>query len=192
MRRLTILVLALLAAGAGVTVASVLGPGDPAPEPEFTAEAFEPQPDTVAVQRLEDDPAGGAAWGLRTYMSTTGLTCAEAGRVADGEFGRQDDAGFVSLPVAADGECADLRTSDIALAIRRYPATHEQAALGVVYGVVSTDIASVQYGTASDLRDLPTASNGGFLTLEPTSDFAGRTLVTTSDTGQRTEYPLDG
>jgi hypothetical protein len=190
--RILVSVLLVLALGGGVAAASVIVPqGD---DTQGGPESVQPDGGAVVVGAITSNPGGGPDWAVRTYTSLTGLTCPSAGRWADGEFGRADaqGAGVVPLPVSASGSCADLESSDLALAVRRYPQRPGQEERGVVFGVVSGRVREVRLlGGQDDERVLP-LDGGAFLAVGEDMRMAGITLQVARVDGSTRRYALDG
>ncbi|HEX8122581.1 MAG TPA: hypothetical protein VF549_15080 [Solirubrobacteraceae bacterium] len=191
MPRLGLLLLMLASMVGGVAAASAVTSDDAPVHPNPTSEDLEPDGFPPAVHALADDPDGGPRWGVRVYRGTTGMTCANAGRVEDGRFGRVDAAGdHVPLPAAADGACADLGTAGLAFAAQRYPARPGQAERAVVFGVATDAVREVVLRTPAGDRPLRRARDGAFLGVEPSADVADLALVVTTTEGETRTYPL--
>src|SRR5215218_1371214 len=106
-RRLGLGLATLLAAIAGVASASALtssSGNDTLNGPELV----QPDGTGASVPVTTTDPDGGVAWAVRVYRSQAGLTCPEAGRTKDGNFGQvYSDGEFHVLDIEAAGSCAD-------------------------------------------------------------------------------------
>lgn len=196
MKKLALLLALLFAGGAGVAAASALTSGhdhSTHAHPDQQPERLEPDGGPVPVETITGDPDGGPAWGVRTYRSKHGLTCPSAGRVEDGWFGRAGTRGeLVPLPVAADGACADLRTSDVALAVRRYADRPGQGARAVVFGAASPRVESVTLERpGQDARRLSLSAHGAFLAVERDVALHGASLTIATTDGDSRTVPLD-
>ena len=117
--RLAAVGLTVLLAGVGVAFASgLLQVGAPAKLVERfeipTSGFGSVTPGSPKVLELTTpDPQGGAPWGLRTFTTTRGAGCVQAGRVVDGQLGVlgadgafADDGRLHPIPVASASELA--------------------------------------------------------------------------------------
>lgn len=122
MRALLAIVLMLAATGAGIAAASALVPARQSGEAE--PDHLMPGPAELLLGPRSADPAGAAEWGVRTYVSRTGLLCVERGRVAGPVFGDLDGEGRVrARPAGPTGICGTA-SSPVVAGIERV-AEHE-------------------------------------------------------------------
>jgi len=89
---LGVVVASLVAAGAAWAATSLTSTGSPVPyrhgTPQPGRDLGTPVPGTVRLLTTTvPDPAGGPAWGLRTFATSRGYTCLQVGRVIDGRIG---------------------------------------------------------------------------------------------------------
>jgi hypothetical protein len=156
-------VAAVGAAALGVSAASaVVGGGPPGPAPQSHA----PVSASVRIGPTAADPAGGIDWALRLYTSTSGASCAEAGRLTGGRFGQIDAAGiYRALPLEAVAACGDLTAEPVIVAVNAYPARGARAARTVLFGRASPAVAGVlvQRRDGSLRARPPIGAAGGFL-----------------------------
>lgn len=104
---------------------------------------------------LVPDPAGGLPWAVRRYVSTSGASCVEAGRVSDGSFGQiRPDGTFGELPLEQGGTCGDLVEEPVLLAINHYPAAGQRPARTVLFGQARPDVASLHVAIQGEAQPL--------------------------------------
>lgn len=145
----------------GVSVASaVVGAGPPAPPRGLEAE---PGSDRVAL--TVPDPRGGLDWGVRSYVSTSGNSCVEPGRMSGGHFGQLVGAtGAFRATAAQDGgTCGSLLAEPILLAINHYPSVEDRAARTVLFGWAGPAVTAIDVGGPGGLRHVGAASSGAFV-----------------------------
>ncbi|MCW2993925.1 MAG: hypothetical protein JWQ18_1420 [Conexibacter sp.] len=187
-RRLAFLLATALAVVAGVASASALSSGgsDTLNGPE----AIQPDGRGAAIPATIADPDGRAAWAVRVYRSQAGLTCPEAGRTKDGNFGQVDDDGdFRSLDIEAAGSCTDLAKAPMSLAVNHYPTSGKLPARAVVFGVATPKISGLTLNLASGSRALAIRS-GAFIAVAREDALQGASLVATLADGTSTSYAL--
>ena len=111
------------------------------------------------------DPTGGLPWAVRRYVSTSGGSCVEAGRISDGRFGQiHPDGAFSELPLEQGGTCGDLDAEPVVLAINHYPAAGRRPARTVLFGLVGPDVSALEVtGPDGARRPLVAGSGGGFV-----------------------------
>jgi hypothetical protein len=189
MRRFGLAIATLLAIAAGVASASALtstSGSDTVNGPE----AVQPDGRGASLPATVADPDGGTAWGVRVYRSQAGLTCPEAGRTKDGNFGQVNGHGdFRSLDIEAAGSCADLAKAPMALAVNHYPAAGKLPARAVIFGVATSTVAGLRLTTSASARALPLRS-GSFIAVVRDDALAGATLEATLDDGTTKSYAL--
>lgn len=128
-------------AAVGVSAASALVSPRPA---SVTAHSLMARPGSVSAGHAVPDPAGGIPWAVRRYVSTSGASCVEAGRIRGGRFGQiRPDGAFSELPVQEGGTCGDLVGEPVLLAINHYPAAGQRPARTVLFGQARLDVASL-------------------------------------------------
>jgi hypothetical protein len=189
MRRIGLGLATLLAIAAGVASASALtstSGSDTVNGPE----AVQPDGRGASLPITVGDPDGGIAWGVRVYRSQAGLTCPEAGRTKDGNFGQVDgDGNFRPLDIEAAGSCADLAKAPMALAVNHYPAAGKLPARAVIFGVATATVAGMTLTTTASARPLPLRS-GAFIAVVRDDALAGATLEATLGDGTTKSYAL--
>ncbi|HYH88684.1 MAG TPA: hypothetical protein VEX67_05595 [Solirubrobacteraceae bacterium] len=146
----------------GVSAASAfVAASPPAPTPQSPIA----RAGSERIEQTTRDPELGLAWAVRSYISTSGGTCVEAGRLKNGRFG-QIDAGqaFREAPVEEAGTCADLREEPVVLAINHYPAIGQSTPRTVLFGQARADVAEVAVtGPDGVKRRLVKGAGGGFV-----------------------------
>jgi hypothetical protein len=188
-RRIGMACAVLVAVVAGVGSASALVGGN-GQDTINGPEAVQPDGQGAAVVTLAPDPRGRQPWAVRVYRSQAGLTCPEAGRTDDGDFGQVDSDGkFRPLDIEAAGSCADLDKAPMSLAINHYPANGTEAARAVIFGVVSPGVRSLSLKLAGGTRPLAVTSNA-FLAVTTESDLEGAALDAMLQDGSNKTYPL--
>jgi hypothetical protein len=152
--------------------------------------AVQPDGGGAVLKASTRDPAGGPAWVVRAYRSTTGATCSEAGRTQDGDFGQVDEHGdFKPLDLQAAGSCADLDKSPMSLAINNFPPRGAQPARSVIFGVVGPQVRSLTLRLASGSQPVA-LQHSGFIAPVATADLAGATLTATMADGATVDHLL--
>lgn len=144
-------------AALGVSAASALVSPRPA---AVTTPSLVARPGSVSAGHAVPDPAGGIRWAVRRYVSTSGASCVEAGRVSHGRFGQiRPDGAFSELPVQEGGTCGDLVDEPVLLAINHYPAAGQRPARTVLFGQARPDVASLHVAVRGDAQQ-PLALGG--------------------------------
>lgn len=135
---------AMVATGAlGVSAASALV--SPQPAAMTAAHSLEALSGSDRAGQAVPDPTGAVPWAVRRYVSTSGASCAEAGRISDGRFGQiHPDGGFSELPLEQGGTCGDLVDEPVLLAINHYPAAGQRPARTVLFGLARPDVAALE------------------------------------------------
>lgn len=188
MRRLGLVLATLLAIAAGVASASALTAGGS--DTPGGAAAVQPDGGGASMPTTVADPDGGAAWAVRVYRSQAGLTCPEAGRTKDGNFGQVDsDGDFRSLDIEAAGSCADLAKAPMALAVNHYPAAGKLPARAVIFGVATDTVSGLRLSTGAGARALALRS-GAFIAVLRDEALEGATLEATLGDGTTKSYAL--
>ena len=188
-RRLLLGLATALAVVAGVASASALtdtSGDDIANGPELV------QPDGrgASVPVAVADPDGRAPWAVRVYRSQAGLTCPEAGRTKDGNFGQVDsDGDFRSLDISAAGSCADLSKAPMSLAVNHYPATGKLPARAVIFGVATAKVTGITLKLATSSRAVAIRSNA-FIAVTRDDALQGASLDATLADGSTKSYAL--
>ena len=188
-RRLAFALATVLAVVAGVASASALTATSGSDTPGG-AEAVQPDGRGAVVPVTVTDPDGRAGWAVRVYRSQAGLTCPEAGRTKDGNFGQVDDSGeFRSLDIEAAGSCADLSKAPMSLAVNHYPAGGKRPARAVIFGVATPKITALKLNLADASRAV-TITGNAFLAVTREDALTGASLVATLADGTTTSYAL--
>jgi hypothetical protein len=188
-RRLGIALATLLAIAAGVASASALTSSSGS-DTVNGPEAVQPDGRGASLPTTVADPDGGTAWAVRVYRSQAGLTCPEAGRIKDGNFGQVDsDGDFRSLDIEAAGSCADLAKAPMALAVNHYPPTGKLPARAVIFGVAPATVSGLRLTTAASARAL-TLRSGAFIAVVRDDALSGATLEATLGDGSTKSYAL--
>lgn len=189
MRRLGMVVAIVVAVVAGVGSASALVGGS-GQETANGPAALQPDGHGARVVIAAPDAHGKQPWAVRVYRSETGLTCPEAGRTQDGEFGQVDSDGtFRPVDIQAAGSCADLNKAPLSLAINHFPAQGTAAARAVIFGVVSPGVSGIVVRLAAGTRRLPLTSNA-FLAVVSEPDLEDASLDATLQDGSVKSFPL--
>jgi hypothetical protein len=188
-RRLGLGLATLLAVAAGVASASALtsrGGNDTPLGPQVV----QPDGNGASVPVTAADPDGGVAWAVRVYRSQAGLTCPEAGRIKDGNFGQVDsDGDFHPLDIEAAGSCADLAKAPMSLAVNHYPATDKLPARAVIFGVITPKITGITLAGAAGSHAL-TVKGAAFIAVTREDALQGSSLDATLSDGSTKSYAL--
>jgi hypothetical protein len=188
-RRLGFALATALAVVAGVASASALTATSGSDTPQGPA-AVQPDGSGASLPTTVADPDGRAAFAVRVYRSKTGLTCPEAGRTKDGNFGQVDsDGDFRSLDIQAAGSCADLGDAPMSLAVNHYPAEGRIPARAVIFGVVNGQVTSLSLRLATGSRPVRMDRNA-FIAVTREAVLAGATLEATLQDGSIKSYAL--
>jgi hypothetical protein len=181
---------AALGAGVlGVSAASAVVGGSRGPAP----------PSQVAVAGSErigpivPDPAGGRDWAVRVYMSTSGASCVEVGRVSGGgRFGQEDASGtFHALALDEGAVCGDLEAEPVILAVNAYSARGQRGARTVLFGRAAPAVAGVlvqRRDAAAEARPRIGATDGFVLPLAGTIAASALPVTITLANGRRAVY----
>jgi hypothetical protein len=142
MRQALVAILLMIAAtGAGIAAAgAVVNP----------AASFEQQPDALLPGAAEllvgarvPSSDGLPGWAVRTYVSRTGLLCAERGRLAAGVFGDLDEGGnLIPRGPGPTGTCGDTEADPVVAVVDRIAAYGRAPDETVVYGASSRAVRS--------------------------------------------------
>jgi hypothetical protein len=188
-RRLGLGLATVLAVIAGVASASALtasSGNDTVGGPD----AVQPDGGGAIVPATVADPDGRPPFAVRVYRSKAGLTCPEAGRTKDGNFGQVDgDGNFKALDVEAAGSCADLSKAPMSLAINHYPAAGKIPARAVLFGVTTGQVSTLRLDLATGSRTVPIDGNA-FITVVRDEALQGATLAATLADGTTKSYAL--
>ena len=153
-------------------------------------DAVQPDGSGASLPASVADPDGRAAFAVRVYRSKTGLTCPEAGRTKDGNFGRVDgDGEFQALDIQAAGSCADLSKAPMSLAINHYPAAGKIPARAVLFGVTTERVTALRLDLAAGGLTVP-IDRGAFITVVRDETLQGATLTATLADGTTKSYAL--
>jgi hypothetical protein len=162
MRRALIAILLMIAAtGAGIAAASVVvNPGA-----DLRPDALMPGPAELLVGAHTPGSGDRPGWAVRTYISRTGLLCAERGRLAAGMFGDLDEDGKLApRPAGPTGTCGDPAVDPIIAVVDRIAAHRRSPDETVVYGA---SIKPVRSATVTDDNGsavgLAVGSRGSFI-----------------------------
>jgi hypothetical protein len=189
MRRLGIGLATLLAIAAGVASASALTSSGPNDTP-LGPEAVQPDGRGASVPVTVADPDGGAAWAVRVYHSQAGLTCPEAGRAKDGNFGQVDSEGaFRALDIEAAGSCADLANAPMSVAVNHYPPNGKLPARAVIFGVVTPKVMAITLAGATGSRPLAIKGDA-FIAVTREDTLQNTSLAATLADGSTKSYAL--
>ena len=188
-RRLGLGLATLLAVAAGVASASALTASGGNDTP-LGPEAVQPDGSGARVPVTTADPDGGVAWAVRVYRSQAGLTCPEAGRTENGNFGQvYSDGDFHVLDIEAAGSCADLAKAPMSLAVNHYPATDTLPARAVIFGVITPKITGIALAGAAGSRAL-TIKGDAFIAVTREDALQGTSLNATLSDGSTKSYAL--
>jgi len=129
-----------------------------------TPQSLVAQPGSDRVVQTAPDPGGGLDWAVRSYVSTSGASCVEAGRIKDGRFGRlAPDGRFTATDLPDAGTCASLAAEPVLLAINHYPAAEQRPARTVLFGQARSDVARLHVDAPDGGRPLAAGIGGGFV-----------------------------
>jgi hypothetical protein len=188
-RRLGLGVAILLAVVAGVASASALtssSGSDTLNGPELV----QPDGSGASVPVSATDPDGGVAWAVRVYRSQAGLTCPEAGRTKDGNFGQvYSDDDFHVVDIEAAGSCADLAKAPMSLAVNHYPPNGKLPARAVIFGVVTSKVTGITLTSAAGSRAV-TIKGDAFIVVTREDALLGTSLDAVLSDGSTKSYAL--
>jgi hypothetical protein len=188
-RRLVLGLATLLAVAAGVASASALTSSSGNDTPRGS-ELVQPDGSGASLPVTAADPDGGVAWAVRVYRSQAGLTCPEAGRTKDGNFGQvYDDGDFHVLDIEAAGSCADLDKASMSLTVNHYPASGKLPARAVIFGVVTPKVTSITLSSATGPRTVAIKGDA-FLVVTREDTLLGTSLDATLGDGSTKSYAL--
>ena len=155
----TVAMVATAALGVSAASAFVGSPGA-VPLPR----SLVPEPGSDRVGQTAPDPDAGLPWAVRSYVSTSGAGCVEAGRIKDGRFGWLDPRGrFTETALPETGTCASLVAEPVLLVINHYPAVGQRAARTVLFGQARPDVAAMHVGVSGRQQPLLAGIGGGFV-----------------------------
>jgi hypothetical protein len=188
-RRLGLGLATLLAVAAGVASASALTSGsgnDTLNGPELV----QPDGSGASLPVTAADPDGGVAWAVRVYRSQAGLTCPEAGRTKDGNFGQvYGDGDFHVVDIEAAGSCADLAKAPMSLAVNHYPPNGKLPARAVIFGVVTPKVTGLTLSSAAGSRAVAIKGDA-FIVVTREDALQGTSLAATLADGSTKSYSL--
>jgi hypothetical protein len=188
-RRLGLGLATLLAVAAGVASASALTSSGGNDTP-LGPESVQPDGRGASVPVTAADPDGGVAWAVRVYRSQAGLTCPEAGRTKDGNFGQvYSDGDFHVLDIEAAGSCADLAKAPMSLAVNHYPPSGKLPARAVIFGVVTPKVVSITLSSAAGSRAVAIKGDA-FIVVTREDALQGTSLDATLSDGSTKSYTL--
>jgi hypothetical protein len=149
-------------AALGVSAASAVVGQSPAAAPRQSPVAAA---GTDRVAQTSSDPGRGPDWAVRSYVSTTGAGCVEAGRVSAGRFGDLGPGNaFREVPVQEGGTCGSLLEEPVVLAINHYPSVDGSAPRTVLFGRARSDVAEIRVsGPDGSQRPVDTGVGGAFV-----------------------------
>ena len=167
MRRAVVLfVLMVAATGAGIAAASTLVSGEPSFEP--APEHLLPGPAELTVGARAPGAAAGPEWAVRTYVSRTGLLCAERGRLVGDVFGDLDEDGELEpRPAGPTGVCGDTDRDPVVAGVERIAAQGDVPASTIVFGASSgrPRAATILPVGGAPPVDLPIGARGSFIAV---------------------------
>lgn len=188
-RRLGLGLATLLAVAAGVASASALTSSSGTDTP-LGPEAVQPDGSGASLPVTTADPDGGVAWAVRVYRSQAGLTCPEAGRIKDGNFGQvYGDGDFHVLDIEAAGSCADLAKAPMSLAVNHYPAGGALPARAVIFGVITPKVTGIALSGAAGPRAVA-IKGAAFIVVTREDTLKGTSLDATLADGSTKSYAL--
>ncbi len=188
-RRLGLGLATLLAVAAGVASASALTDSS-GNDTRNGPELVQPDGSGASLPVTAADPDGGVAWAVRVYRSQAGLTCPEAGRTKDGNFGQvYGDGDFHVLDIEAAGSCADLTKAPMSLAVNHYPPNGKLPARAVIFGVITAKVTRLTLSTASGSRTVATKGDA-FIVVTREDALQGTSLNATLGDGSTKSYAL--
>jgi hypothetical protein len=165
---------AFLAAGAA-GAASLIGVGEPMPEPRQLRPLDTRPTGSPAFAVQASDPTGGLPWAVQIYTNDRGADCAAAGRRRGQEIGFVEGGRFRPLPAASGGACGDLRRTPLLFTVLPSP---ESRRYTLLFGRVRQGIREVRISGAGKPRTVP-VSRGAFLAVYSGAvSFKGLTLTT--------------
>ena len=155
-----VVTLLVLAVGGffGATAVTAVVRDDP-PEARYSPADLQPDGSGAVVAVSAPARDGRAPRAVRVYRSKTGLTCPRVGRTKGGDFGQVDreDGTFRPEPLDATGSCADLDQEPFSVAMNYEPETGSAPGRAVLFGVLTSQVASVELRIAG--RPVPLARN---------------------------------
>ena len=162
MRGLLAIVLMVAATGAGIAAASAFVPARQSGEAE--PDHLMPGPAEPLLGPRSADPTGAAEWGVRTYVSRTGLLCVERGQLAGPVFGDPDDEGRVQArPAGPTGICGTA-SSPVVAGVERVAEHEDLPARTFVLGVSLRHPRSVTVTPVGEPPvELPIGARGSFI-----------------------------
>jgi hypothetical protein len=160
-RALLAVVLMLAATAAGIAAASTFVPagstGEQGPD------GLEPGPADLIVGASTLDPTRPVEWGVRTYISRTGLLCVERGRLAGPVFGDPDAQGRIrERPAGPTGICGEAADPVVA-GIERVAAHDDEPARTFVLGASLRHPERAFVTPREGAVELPLGTRGSFI-----------------------------
>jgi hypothetical protein len=189
MRKLAILLSFVVAVVGGVAAASAIIPSQGA-DTLNGPDAVQPDGNGARIAAVTPDPAGHEALAVRIYRSKTGLTCPEAARTDGANFGQLDaNDKFQPLDVEAAGSCVDLTQAPMSVITNNYGAVDKRPAYAVVFGAVSSKVAtaSIRLGDSSRPVDI---AGGAYIVATNQAGLADAAVQATLTDGSTRTYPL--
>lgn len=162
MRAPVAMALMLVATGTGIAAASAIVPaGSPGEE---GPDALQPGPAELIVGARSEDPSRSASWGVRTYISKTGMLCVERGLVAGPVFGDRDEHGRVrERPAGPTGICGEPWNAVVA-GVERVAAHDDEPAMTFVLGAsLRHPQRAVVHPAGARPVELPLGARGSFI-----------------------------
>jgi hypothetical protein len=189
-RRLSLGLALVLAVIAGVASASALTGGQGSDTLQGP-DAVQPDGSGASLPATVADPDGRATYAVRVYRSKTGLTCPEAGRTKDGNFGQVDgDGDFHTLDIQAAGSCADLGDAPMSLAVNHYPAQGRFPARAVLFGVTTAKVTGLRLTLPAGLSRAVRIERNAFIAVVREQALEGASLDATLADGSTKSYAL--
>jgi hypothetical protein len=166
-------VLVIAAAALGVAAAAATGTkvfladgGSVQGERQIPSQLREAPAYRQLAQARAKDPTEATPWGLRTYTSADGSTCAIVGRVAGQRLGEVRNGRFQQMPSGAAAQCFKFGSEHVLYASRGYPDVAVPGGRRVIYGVVDRTVTSVRLVSATGADEpVAIAADGSFVVV---------------------------
>jgi len=133
---------ALLLAGAIAGAAQLISTGKDAKDVPGKPRRYQPGPGGSTVVATAPDPAGGGAWGLARYRSTSGEACVIVGQLRGTRLGLVSGGLFHRYQSTTSGVCGDLDRFPVIGDVRRFSTA--DGARSLVYGLARPGVTAVR------------------------------------------------